>query len=139
MCDGDIEWSKLCGKDFGEGGKSGADDSFGSVERRVDGGDDGGREDENLRRGPALADGVEARCEEWEERLDGEDRLEEVGVEKVGEAGWRDCGDRRGLVVEVGNEDDRLESEEVRLDVRSGLLGRLEVHGKALDGRAGTR
>lgn len=56
------------------------------MERRVDGGDNGGSEDEDLGWDPALADGVETRCEEREEGLDGEDGLEEVGIEEVGEA-----------------------------------------------------
>lgn len=39
--------------------------------------------------------------------------------------------------MEIRDEDDGLESEEVWLDVRGGLLRRLEVHGETLDGCAG--
>lgn len=97
--DGDIERAELGGQDLGEGGERGADGGLGSVEGRVDGGDDGGREDEDLGRLPLVADGLQARREQWEEGLDRENRLQEVGVEEVGEAGGRDGGDGRGLVV----------------------------------------
>lgn len=55
------------------------------MERWVDGGDNGGSEDEDFGWDLVFVDGVEMRCEEWEEGLDGEDGLEEVGIEEVGE------------------------------------------------------
>lgn len=55
---GDVERSQFGRQDLGEGRQSGADGSFGGVEGRVDGRDDGGGENEDLGRDPFLSDGA---------------------------------------------------------------------------------
>lgn len=62
--DGDAEGSQLGGQDLGEGGEGGGDGGLGGVEGRVDGGDDGRGEDQDLGRGPLLARGAQAAREE---------------------------------------------------------------------------
>ena len=81
---GDVERAQFGRQDLGEGRQGGADGGLGGVEGRVDGGDDGRGEDEDLGRDPFLADGVEPRREQREEGLDGEDGLQQVRVEEVG-------------------------------------------------------
>ncbi len=137
---GDAERPQLRREDVGEGREGGADGRFGGVEWGVDGGDDGGREDEDLgARRLLVHGGAEAGGEEGEEGLDGEDRLEEVGVEEVGEARGRDGGNRGGLVVEGGDQDHCFEGEMMALAVGDGRVRGLEEAGKIVDRGASTR
>ncbi len=62
-----------------------------------------------------------------------------MGVEQIGEARGRDSGDRRGLVVERGDEDDGFEGEVVALAVGDSGVGGLEEAGKVVDRVAGAR
>lgn len=104
------------------------------MEGGVDGRDDARGQDEDLGRRPLLADGLQTRGEERQERLDGEDRLQEVRVEEVGEARGRNGGDGRRLVVQAGDEDDGLEREVVRPNLRAGYRRLLQVAREAFDG-----
>jgi len=56
-----------------------------------------------------------------------------VSVEKVGEAGRRDGGDRGGGVVERGDKDDGLELEMVPLAIWDSSMRRLQVASKAIN------
>lgn len=134
---GDIKRSKFGSENLGKSRKGRADSRLGGMEGRVNGRDDGRRKHKDLGRDPFLPDGVQARGEEGQEGLDCEDRLEEVGVEEIGEAGRGDSGDGRSLVVEAWDENDRLQSELVGLHSGSRGLRGLEEEGKMFDGSAG--
>lgn len=109
------------------------------MERGVDRRDDGRRKHQDLGWYPFLAYGLKSGRKQWQERLDRENRLQEMCVEEIGEAGRRDGCNRRGLVVEAGNEDDGFERQVVRFDVWPWGLWRLQVVGELFNGSASLR
>lgn len=106
--DGNVKRPKLCGQNLSKGGESRANGGFGSVEGRVNGRNDGWREDKNLGRDPFLPNRLKSRRQKRQEGLDCEDRLEKMRVEEVGEAGRWDSGNGRSLIVETRNQNNSL-------------------------------
>lgn len=102
------------------------------MEGRIYGRNDRWRKDQHLGR-RLFASRRESCCEKRQESLYGEDGVEKMRVEEIGETGrWNGCY-RGRLVAERGDEYDRFQGEVVGLSSWYGGVRRLQVLRESLD------